>query len=188
MSKKGRELPDVKGWLTTTTLAAASKVTGKILRALRPTTMHGRQKRFEELVDQRLGRSPYSDLKFRVGVQHSFGKPLLVTFDLLSQRENIPTAFAKDLMERVTEALWHNPEVAPVSIRGRLLLDETADKSAAGDEKGPARHTSESTLREAGGPQVLLDMRDLGFQDEIVRASDLYLTFGPPAADPNFHP
>ena len=117
--------------------------------------------------------------------------------------ELMPRATLVDLLTRVVEAAWDNPEIAPVAVRGRVLLvpDDDGTKTGTGGAVDPAGakglggarprgHGAEGSRRVVDGPgvRVLVDMEDLGFVDETARPSDLFDMFGAPASDPSWRP
>lgn len=100
-----------------------------------------------------------------------------------------------DLFERVVIALWDNDQIAPVSIRGRML----ALHGNPGDQDFlvPADHewfegltglTESGTQVVPDGQALIFDMTDLGYEDEIARVLDLYERYGSPAFDPSWRP
>lgn len=190
-----RKIPLLKSRLSRGGLTAMSKTVKTFLGNLKPSYRPGRSERLSDLVHDLLVRSPFAQnrarrgsLRFRIQVNESFGKPLLVNFDLLVPQKEWAdpdrTAFSllEDVFERVTEALWHNPEVAPVAVRGRVLVVEDIEAVLA------QPFDSRQHMSDPPGSETLMDMMDMGFRDEIARVSDLYERFGPPKADPNFHP
>ena len=125
-------------------------------------------------------------------VGEGFGKPALVAFDVcLPKGGGVSPAILSELLDVATKAVWDNPELAPVAIRGRIIAasdslgSETTTEKAAGapgvaefpesggdagtrggegiPEAAPLRgaHTSVS--------RVLADMMELGFLDETAR-------------------
>ena len=188
-------VPKVRGWATSGLIGSATATVSRALKDLRPAHKPGREERFEDLVSDRLRTSPFAarleecgDIHYRVDVNESFGKPLLVNFDVLIPKDSracegggLPDAVLQDVLESLTEALWNNPEVAPVAVRGRVVAawspEELEEEDI--DTRGRLSDTPEAT--------VVMDLADLGFEDEIARVRDLYERFGPPAADPDFH-
>lgn len=115
---------------------------------------------------------------------------------------------ATDLLDRVTSVAWDNPEVAPVAVRARMLAAPTVDAAelsrlqgtteSASMQVDPGQGLVESPA-EAGvavwglaedlaGADLLLDLRDLGFEDKIARSEELFARYGPPASDPDWRP
>ena len=108
-------------------------------------------------------------------VGEGFGRPSLVSIDVvvassdaLSEREAATRA-----LDAITRATWNNPEMAPVSVRARVLLahDEVDDLEAPGVQT-----------------DTVVDMSALGFADEIARPDELYDRYGAPECDPAWRP
>ena len=76
---------------------------------------------------------------------------------------------ALDMLSTVVKTMW-NMEIAPVAVRGRVLVRESAGAAEDGQES------------------VLADMTSLGYAGETARPDDLYERLGPPAADPTWRP
>lgn len=91
--------------------------------------------------------------------------------------------FLRDLFARLVERLWDNPVVAPVAIRGRVV-EEMREPGSTGQPGKDERVNQADTP----ATRTLLDMRDLGYQDEIGRPEDLYANYGAPAVDPRWRP
>lgn len=192
-SNKDRQIPKIGSWLSKNVFASAANAVQTALKDLRRPRGQERDERFEQIVHDRLLHSPFKDyamrgdLRYQANVRESFGKPLLVTFDLLiphsSTREGggrLSHELLQDVLERVAQTVWHNPEVAPVAVRGRIITHADKDTDAGDPEAGGAK---------AGNAQTtILDMTDIGFPDEIARSAELYERFGSPAADPAFRP
>ena len=89
---------------------------------------------------------------------------------------------AAQALDAVTAAAWNNPEMAPVSVRARILL--ARDGVHADDERSDGEHVG------APGAQteVVVDMTALGFEDEIARPDELYAHYGAPDCDPAWRP
>ena len=110
-----------------------------------------------------------------VEVGEGFGRPSLVSIDVvvassdaLSEHEAATRA-----LDAITRATWNNPEMAPVSVRARVLV--THDE--AGDLEAPGAQTD-----------TVVDMSALGFADEIARPDELYDRYGAPECDPAWRP
>lgn len=99
----------------------------------------------------------------------------------------LPGATVVDLLTRVVRAAWDNPEIAPVAVRGRILVCAGGATPAKGHHRGGGRPGARATV-EGPPPEVLVDMRELGFVDETARPADLYEMFGAPASDPSWRP
>ena len=76
---------------------------------------------------------------------------------------------ARDMLSTVVKTMW-NMEIAPVAVRGRVLVRESS--GATKDDEA----------------RVLADMTSLGYAGETARPDDLYERLGPPAADPTWRP
>lgn len=121
----------------------------------------------------------------------------------------MPRATLVDLLTRVVEAAWDNPEIAPVAVRGRVLLvpDEGETRTVGASSVGSTGGFGVSAPRSAGGvlhrgrgvdgsryvgepagARILVDMEDLGFVDETARPADLFDKFGAPSSDPSWRP
>ena len=118
--------------------------------------------------DGPIGFDPHVDLDPKLHVDHEEQRALAI---LLS-----------DLLERLVEDCWDNPEIAPVAVRGRVIAVHD-HLSRAGEIKHTRRHVGVSESE-----TLILDMRDLGFQDETGRVGDLYSRYGSPKADPDWRP
>ena len=142
---KDRQIPKVGSWFSKSVFASATRAVHAALTDVRRGREPERDQRFEQLVHDRLLHSPFADLamredlRYRASVRESFGKPLLVTFDLLiphdATREGggrLSFELLKDVLERVAQTVWHNPEVAPVAVRGRIVTREDSEAKDGG--------------------------------------------------------
>ena len=184
---RGR-LPQIAGPLMIGALGEGALGAGIAWRALSSTRGTGRTQRFVDLATAALeadfplradeagdvdGDAPRRVVHVEVG--EGFGRPSLVSIDVvvassdaLSEREAATRA-----LDAVTRATWNNPEMAPVSVRARVLL--THDD--AGDVEAPGAQTD-----------TVVDMSALGFADEIARPDELYDRYGAPEHDPAWRP
>ncbi|QWW20764.1 hypothetical protein I6B53_10465 [Schaalia sp. 19OD2882] len=203
VGQAGARIPQIDNPLLLGALGLAAVGAGAALAVLRPSRRGGRTARFRSLALGALagapsgpsGRMELADLQ----VQEGFGKPTLVSFDVLvdglgdggeagrdraqgttSALVNEPDAeppadstppaqvaadigpLLLDAFDRLVQAIWDNPEIAPVAIRGRLLSPS--------------------------GTRPLADMTSLGFDGEIARPADLYEHYGSPASDRGWRP
>ena len=192
---RGR-LPQIAGPLMIGALGVGALGAGIAWRALSSTRGTGRTQRFVDLAAAALesgfplrtneagtgdagvgadgaGRALRRVVHVEVG--EGFGRPSLVSIDVvvsaadvLSEREAATRA-----LDAITRATWNNDEMAPVSVRARVLLaHEEAD-----DLEAPGAQTD-----------TVVDMSALGFADEIARPDELYDRYGAPECDPTWRP
>ena len=186
---RGR-LPQIAGPLMIGALGVGALGAGIAWRALSSTRGTGRTQRFVDLATAALeadfplrsdeagagegaARTPRRVVHVEVG--EGFGRPSLVSIDVvvassdaLSERE-----VAIRALDAITRATWNNPEMAPVSVRARVLLS----RDAAGDLEAPGAQTD-----------TIIDMSALGFADEIARPDELHDRYGAPECDPAWRP
>lgn len=178
-----------------TALNAIRGTTRRLLGNVKAAPRPGRPRRIAESVSRKIKPGPLldvlpqpSDLGVRLELDEAFGKPLLVSLDLVvssplhrlselsePERDTLVVLFT-DLLDRALQAAWDNPEVAPVAVRGRVIVQSDGSTPRS---LHPSRHPHQT---------VIVDTKSLGFEDEIARAEDLYARFGAPAADPGWHP
>ena len=191
---RGR-LPQIAGPLMIGALGVGALGAGIAWRALSSTRGTGRTQRFVDLATAALdsgfplrvdeagdgagvagdgeARAPRRVVHVEVG--EGFGRPSLVSIDVvvsaadfLSQCEAATRA-----LDAITRATWNNPEMAPVSVRARVLgAHDDAD-----DLEAPGVQTD-----------TVVDMSALGFADEIARPDELYDRYGAPECDPAWRP
>ena len=191
---RGR-LPQIAGPLMIGALGVGALGAGIAWRALSSTRGTGRTQRFVDLVTAALesgfplrvdeagdgagvagdgeARAPRRVVHVEVG--EGFGRPSLVSIDVvvsaadfLSQCEAATRA-----LDAITRVTWNNDEMAPVSVRARVLLahDEVDDLEAPGAQT-----------------DTVVDMSALGFADEIARPDELYDRYGAPECAPAWRP
>lgn len=186
---RGR-LPQIAGPLMIGALGVGALGAGIAWRALSSTRGTGRTQRFVDLATAALesdfplrsdegvagegaARTPRRVVHVEVG--EGFGRPSLVSIDVvvassdaLSERE-----VATRALDAITRATWNNPEMAPVSVRARVLVahDDVDDLEAPGAQT-----------------DTVVDMSALGFADEIARPDELYDRYGAPECDPAWRP
>lgn len=189
------DLPWVPRLRQPSTISVGTRVGSRlksVMEKFRPKPISGRNDRFAQLVFDAVESSVIAREAQRVGglgvtveARSGFGKPLLVSFDLqvtaeqrrqmeerliqdISYEKQIRTygIFIRDMLDRAAQALWDNPEIAPIGLRGRALVVD--------EETG-------QTTRE-------WDLRDVGFEDEIARPADAYRRYGSPRSDPAWRP
>lgn len=186
---RGR-LPQIAGPLMIGALGVGALGAGIAWRALSSTRGTGRTQRFVDLVTAALeadfpartheagdadGSAQEPRRVVHVEVGEGFGRPSLVSIDVvvassdaLSERETATRA-----LDAITRATWNNPEMAPVSVRARVLVAH--DK--VGDLEAPGAQTD-----------TVVDMSALSFADEIARPDELYDRYGAPECDPAWRP
>ena len=196
---RGR-LPQIAGPLMIGALGVGALGAGIAWRALSSTRGTGRTQRFVDLATAALdsgfplrvdeagagegvagegvagegaARAPRRVVHVEVG--EGFGRPSLVSIDVvvassdaLSEHEAATRA-----LDAITRATWNNPEMAPVSVRARVLVAH----DEAGDLEAPGAQTD-----------TVVDMSALGFADEIARPDELYDRYGAPDCDPAWRP
>ena len=106
-----------------------------------------------------------------VEVGEGFGRPSLVSADIIVADGGGGDGGAVPMLDRVTRALWDNPEMAPVNVRARVL------RSTGGELEEPGAQS-----------ECLADMTTIGFADEIARPDELFARYGAPASDPAWRP
>ncbi|WRS30849.1 hypothetical protein U6G28_03960 [Actinomycetaceae bacterium MB13-C1-2] len=214
-----RELPQITGPKTIRTLGAVRSLVRSTVGHLKPVIPPGRNERFRNLIMVVLDASPlveevrkWSDIDVRAEVFEGFGKPTLVNFDVIltdhdpnhSELEGVSKAeqlslgvLGEDVFERAVEAIWNNPEMAPVGIRGRVLVSSSVptDSEESRVESDDRLEHAQEKARDAAEQQdtkddesVLFDMRDLGYVDEAARVDDLFARYGAPRFDPTWRP
>lgn len=198
---RGR-LPQIAGPLMIGALGVGALGAGIAWRALSSTRGTGRTQRFVDLATAALesgfplredeagdgeagtgadarvhadgaGRAPRRVVHVEVG--EGFGRPSLVSIDVvvsaadfLSQREAATRA-----LDAITRVTWNNDEMAPVSVRARVLRA----RDEADDLEAPGAQTD-----------TVVDMSALGFADEIARPDELYDRYGAPECDLTWRP
>ena len=186
---RGR-LPQIAGPLMIGALGVGALGAGIAWRALSSTRGTGRTQRFVDLATAALesdfplrsdegvtgegtARAPRRVVHVEVG--EGFGRPSLVSIDVVvtSSDELSERKAATRALDAITQATWNNPEMAPVSVRARVLVAH----DDAGDLEAPGARTD-----------TVVDMSALGFADEIARPDELYDRYGAPECDPAWRP
>ena len=186
---RGR-LPQIAGPLMIGALGVGALGAGIAWRALSSTRGTGRTQRFVDLATAALdsgfplrvdeagagegaARAPRRVVHVEVG--EGFGRPSLVSIDVVVASSDFLSEHeaATRALDAITRATWNNPEMAPVSVRARVLLahDEADDLEAPGAQT-----------------DTIVDMSALGFADEIARPDELYDRYGAPECDPAWRP
>ncbi len=193
------------GFLPRTALEVArAAVRGMVGKAL-PKPSPGRSDKLLALVEAQVGELPLLSMFPNVGVpavrlsiDEAFGKPLLVTVDLLfsdldhvladldEDEQHALRVLVSDVLDRVVRLLWDNPLVAPIAIRGRVLVLRAPGDEGAESSDDPGRF--QNHLQVLPGEVLVVDMQGLGFVDEIARSEDLFDRYGPAASDPTWRP
>ena len=186
---RGR-LPQIAGPLMIGALGVGALGAGIAWRALSSTRGTGRTQRFVDLATAALesgfplrvdeagageGAARVPRRVVHVEVGEGFGRPSLVSIDVVvaSSDELSEREVATRALDAITRATWNNPEMAPVSVRARVL----AAHDEAGDLEAPGAQTD-----------TVVDMSALGFADEIARPDELYDRYGAPECDPAWRP
>lgn len=234
-----KPLPRMTRWVSSPqpvlvgALGVAALGMGAAIRALRPSARTGRGDRCAQQIGEALagqgvdaarGRRVLAVDEVRADVHEGFGKPTLVSADVVcrfleeddagalsggvageasrasaamgadaradvsaqeARRADVESASderaadecvayetvseAHDMLSTVVKTMW-NMEIAPVAVRGRVLVRESS--GATKDDEA----------------RVLADMTSLGYAGETARPDDLYERLGPPAADPTWRP
>ena len=189
---RGR-LPQIAGPLMIGALGVGALGAGIAWRALSSTRGTGRTQRFVDLATAALdARFPeratdeacVNDASsgehrvVNVEVGEGFGRPCLVSIDVVLPAQDALTdpVAATSALDEVTRATWNNDEMAPVSVRARILVARTDDN----DEEGLAAPGAQT--------DAVIDMTALGFADEIARPDELYDRYGAPECDPAWRP
>lgn len=186
---RGR-LPQIAGPLMIGALGVGALGAGIAWRALSSTRGTGRTQRFVDLATAALesdfplrsdeagagegaARAPRRVVHVEVG--EGFGRPSLVSIDVVVASSDFLSEHeaATRALDAITRATWNNPEMAPVSVRARVLVahDEADDLEAPGAQT-----------------DTVVDMNALGFADEIARPDELYDRYGAPECDPAWRP
>ena len=186
------QLPQIAGPLVIGALGVGAIGAGIAWRALASTRGTGRTQRFAELASSALeaafpetfidevgvgpGERGSSERRVvNVEVGEGFGRPPLVSIDVVAPAsdEVANVEFATEALGALTRAVWRNAEMAPVSVRARVLVahDEVGDLEAPGAQT-----------------DTVVDMSALGFADEIARPDELYDRYGAPECDPAWRP
>ena len=186
---RGR-LPQIAGPLMIGALGVGALGAGIAWRALSSTRGTGRTQRFVDLATAALdsgfplrvdeagagegaARAPRRVVHVEVG--EGFGRPSLVSIDVVVASSDFLSEHeaATRALDAITRATWNNPEMAPVSVRARVLLAH----DEADDLETPGAQTD-----------TIVDMSALGFADEIARPDELYDRYGAPECDPAWRP
>ena len=187
------QLPQIAGPLVIGALGVGAIGAGIAWRALASTRGTGRTQRFVELVSSALEAAfpetfideAGADFGEQVAGERTAGeRPSLVSIDVVAPASDELTniEIAAQALDAVTAAAWNNPEMAPVSVRARILL--ARDGVHADDD----RRDGEYVGAPGAQTEVVVDMTALGFEDEIARPDELYARYGAPDCDPAWRP
>lgn len=164
----GVRLPQIDNPVLLGAAAVGALGAGLAVSRLRSAGRGGRQGRFAVLLTSAVEgagfavgeRSLIRDLD--VQVLEGFGKAVLISVDVLVDDEvSLWSPIAgEQMLDALTRAAWHNREVAPVAVRGRVMSAVTGEE--------------------------VLDMSGLGFEGEIARPEELLSRYGAPAFDPTW--
>ena len=190
------QLPQIAGPLVIGALGVGAIGAGIAWRALASTRGTGRTQRFAELASSALeaafpetfideavvGSGEHGSGERRVvnvEVGEGFGRPSLVSIDVVAPAsdELANVEVATEALDALTRAVWNNAEMAPVSVRARVLVARGDADSSADARAVPGAHT-----------EAVADMAVLGFEDEIARPDELYARYGAPDCDPAWRP
>lgn len=175
-----RRLPQINNRFTIAVLNAGARAAQKIVSQLKPKARPGREERFRARLTRAVAETPagteverLGPLSVQVSVHQAFGKPTLISADVVLDEEQTEVArehassstLFRDMLERLTVAIWDNPEIAPAGARARIV-----------------------GVNPDGSQITLLDMTDLDFVDEAARPADLFDRYGAPAGDPGWRP
>lgn len=191
-----RRLPQIDNPVLIGVAGLGALGAGIALRSLRPSHRSGRSERIRMLVTDAVerdtgvtGTDPRAT-SVEVQVHEAFGKPPLVSIDIRLESA-VDDEVAADALDRAARAAWDNPEIAPVAVRGRVLLGGGAGSvpsTAPGVDGAHVGLGSHTVAAEGPAPKVLADMTSLGCEDETARPADLYARYGSPASDPAWRP
>ena len=195
------QLPQIAGPLVIGALGVGAIGAGIAWRALASTRGTGRTQRFVELVSSALEaafpetfideagadfgeqvageRTAGERRVVNVEVGEGFGRPSLVSIDVVApvSDELANVEVATEALDALTRAVWNNAEMAPVSVRARVLVARGDADSSADARAVPGAQT-----------KAVADMAVLGFEDEIARPDELYARYGAPEGDPAWRP
>ena len=190
------QLPQIAGPLVIGALGVGAIGAGIAWRALASTRGTGRTQRFVELASSALeaafpetfidevgvgpGERGSSERRVvNVEVGEGFGRPSLVSIDVVAPAsdELANVEVATEALDALTRAVWNNAEMAPVSVRARVLVARGDADSSADARAVPGAQT-----------KAVADMAVLGFEDEIARPDELYARYGAPDCDPAWRP
>ena len=176
------QLPQIAGPLVIGALGVGAIGAGIAWRALASTRGTGRTQRFAELASSALeaafpetfidevgvgpGERGSSERRVvNVEVGEGFGRPSLVSIDVVAPAldELANVEVATEALDALTRAVWNNAEMAPVSVRARVLVARGDADSSADARAVPGAQT-----------KAVADMAVLGFEDEIARPDELY--------------
>ncbi|WP_051259275.1 hypothetical protein [Schaalia suimastitidis] len=158
--------------------AVAAVGVGAAVKGLKSSRRAGRSTRMRDYLEHILGGFALPlgwDVRLaHVEMHEGFGKPALAEIDVfVSRRERTDSddAVLRRLLDTLIEAAWDNREIAPVSVRMRLL----------------DAHDGEAVTLE-GDILTLADATALGFSSTTATPPELYEHYGSPASDRYWHP
>ncbi|MDC4232343.1 pyridine nucleotide-disulfide oxidoreductase [Actinomyces sp. B33] len=157
-----QRLPQIANPLVIGALGIGAIGAGVALRALKPARRPGRSDRFRTLVlaaidglsdrpdprqsagadwSDRPGPAPAQRREVGVDVGEGFGKPSLVTADIILPADDplLDDGGAAGILDRATRAIWDNREIAPVAVRARVLVPLAPDDDATARSEPSAR-------------------------------------------------
>lgn len=167
-----RRLPQMDNPILLGAAAVGAVGAGLAVTRLRSAGRGGRDERFSQWLKIALEEAGFAVrttgeyasfvTNLEVSVLEGFGKLPLVNADVTVDVESPlwSPVVSEQIVETLAQAAWHNPEIAPVAVRARIVA------GANGEE--------------------ICDMRSIGAEAEVALPADLFRRFGPPAFDPTW--
>lgn len=163
-----RRLPQIDNPLLLGAAAVGALGAGLTVTRLRSGGRGGRNERFAAMLGQALSEAVTGAASarhktihdVRVEVLEGFGKLPLVSVDVVVDEASPlwSDVVGQRILDTVGQSAWHNPELAPVGVRARII--------------------SQVDDRE------LMDMSALGYEGEAAHPEELLSRYGAPAYDP----
>lgn len=167
-----RRLPQMDNPILLGAAAVGAVGAGLAVTRLRSAGRGGRDERFSQWLKNALEEAGFAVrttgdyasfvTNLEVSVLEGFGKLPLVNADVTVDVESPlwSPVVSEQIVEVLAQAAWHNPEIAPVAVRARIVA------GANGEE--------------------ICDMRSIGAEAEVALPADLFRRFGAPAFDPTW--
>lgn len=167
-----RRLPQMDNPILLGAAAVGAVGAGLAVTRLRSSGRGGRDERFSQWLTVALEEAGFpirtegdhvqcvTDVK--VSVLEGFGKLPLVNADVAVDVDSPlwSPVVSEQIVDVLAQAAWHNPEIAPVAVRARIVADSDGVE--------------------------LCDMRSIGAEAEVALPADLFRRFGAPASDPTW--